>query len=108
MTSQLDIHDRLVLNLGQEEFRKAAVEAVSKLTTIKKIDGHNRRVYADFSVTISSSMDRRDFDVYRNRTSVLVLSVRKDKVISISYEYVFIEDHLKSLLKEMNGKGTRN
>ena len=35
MTSQLDIHDRLVLNLGQEEFRKAAVEAVSKHMTIR-------------------------------------------------------------------------
>jgi hypothetical protein len=39
---------------------------------------------------------------------MLVLSVKNDNVVSISYEYVYIEDHLKSLLKELNGKGTRH
>jgi hypothetical protein len=39
MASMTDIHDRLVLNLGQEAFRKLAVDAVDKLTKVRKIDG---------------------------------------------------------------------
>lgn len=108
MASQIDIFDKLVLNLDQEEFRKTAVEAVRNLTSIRKIDGKNRRVYSDFSVTITSSMDRRNFDIYRNRTSVLVLSVRNDNVVSISYEYIYVNDHINDLLKEKDGEGTRN
>lgn len=106
MASMTDIHDRLVLNLGQEAFRKLAVDAVDKLTKVRKIDGRNRRVYGDFAISIDASIDRRNFNIYRNRSSMLVLSVKNDNVVSISYEYVYIEDHLKSLLKELNGKGT--
>ena len=108
MASPIDIHDRLVLNLDQEAFRKLAVEAVDKLTTVKKINGKNRRVYADFTVTIEASMDRRDFTIYRNRSSVMVIAVKKDNVVSMCYEFVYIEDHIKKLLKDLNGKGTKH
>ncbi len=108
MASPLNIHDKLVLNIDQEAFRKIAVEAVNKLTTVKKVNGKNHRVYADFTVSIDASMDRRDFKIYRNRSSVMVLAVNKDNVVSMCYEYVFIEDHIKSLLKEINGKGTEH
>lgn len=106
MASPLDIHDRLVLNIDQENFKKLAVEAVDKLTHVKKVNGKNRRVYADFTVTIDASVDRRDFSIYRNRSSMMVLAVKQDNVVSVNYEYVFIEDHINQLLKELNGKGT--
>lgn len=108
MASPLDIYDRLVLNLDQEEFRKTAEEAVRSLTTVRKVDGKNKRVYADFAITIEASVDKRSFRIYRNRTSMLVIAEKEDNVISISFEYIYVEDHIKALLKEVNGKGTRN
>lgn len=108
MASPTDIRGKLVLNKGQDEFRKLAEEAVSKLTTVRKVDGRNKRVFADFTVTIGASMDRSTFSIYRNRTSMMVISEQKGDVVSMSFEYVYIEDHLKELLKELDGKGTRN
>jgi len=37
---------------------------------------------------------------------MMVLAVKQDNVVSVNYEYVFIEDHINQLLKELNGKGT--
>lgn len=108
MASKVDIRGKLVLNAGQDEFRKLAEEAVRRLTKVKKVDGRNRRVYSDFVLTIDASTDRRSFNIYRNRTSMLVLSERADDVISISFEYIYVEDHIKYLLKELDGKGKGN
>jgi len=108
MASKLDIKGKLVLNTDQDEFRKLAEEAVRKLTKIKKVDGKNKRIYSDFVLTIDASVDKRTFNVYRNRTSMLVLSERDYDVISISFEYIYVEDHIKYLLKELDGKGKGN
>ena len=108
MASKLDIRGKLVLNTDQDEFRKLAEEAVRKLTKIKKVDGKNKRVYSDFVLTIDASVDKRTFNLYRNRTSVLVLSERADDVVSISFEYIYVEDHIKYLLKEIDGKRKGN
>ncbi len=108
MASKLDIKGKLVLNTDQDEFRKLAEEAVRKLTKIKKVDGKNKRVYSDFVLTIDASVDKRTFNIYRNRTSMLVLSERADDVVSISFEYIYVEDHIKYLLKEIDGKRKGN
>lgn len=108
MASQIDINGRLILNKDQEEFRKLAETAVRKLTKKRTIDGKNKQVYADFVLTIEASMDRRTFSIYRNRTSVLVISEQNENVVSISFEYIYIEDHLKQLLEKINGKGSRD
>lgn len=108
MASKLDIRGKLVLNTDQDEFRKLAEEAVRKLTKIKKVDGKNKRVYSDFVLTIDASVDKRTFNIYRNRTSMLVLSERADDVVSISFEYIYVEDHIKYLLKEIDGKRKGN
>ena len=108
MASQIDINGRLILNKDQEEFRKLAETAVRKLTKKRTIDGKNKQVYADFVVTIEASMDRRTFSIYRNRTSVLVISEQNESVVSISFEYIYIEDHIKQLLENINGKGSRD
>ena len=108
MASKIDIRGKLVLNTDQDEFRKLAEEAVRKLTKIKKVDGKNKRVYSDFVLTIDASVDKRTFNIYRNRTSVLVLSERADDVVSISFEYIYVEDHIKYLLKEIDGKRKGN
>ena len=108
MASKLDIKGKLVLNTDQDEFRKLAEEAVRKLTKIKKVDGKNKRVYSDFVLTIDASVDKRTFNIYRNRTSMLVLSERDDDVVSISFEYIYVEDHIKYLLKEIDGKRKGN
>jgi len=108
MASNTDIQGKLILNMDQDEFRKLAEEAVRKLTSIKKVDGRNRRVYSDFVLTIDASVDRRTFNIYRNRTSMLVISERNSNVVSVSFEYIYVEDHLKYLLKELDGKGKGN
>lgn len=109
MMNNKDIYGSLVLNIDQAAFKSLVETAIPKLakytksislTNAKDAPGY---VYQDYVVTIKVSHDKKSYEVYRNRTSVLVYAMINGKVASINYEYVFIEDHLKSLMKESNG-----
>lgn len=103
MESRLDINGHLVLNKDQDEFRKLAESAVKQLTKRVTVDGNKVNRYSDFVLTIEASPDKRSFKIYRNRTSMLVLAEQAEQVISISFEYIFVIDHLNYLLKGKNG-----
>lgn len=107
-TPKFDIFGSLVLNLDQAKFKKIVDKCAAELTQFstnvfmgnKRTSGYT---YQDFVVTINVSRDRGSLFVYRNRTSKLVYAMIDNKVASINYEYIFIEEHLTKLLKEFNG-----
>lgn len=107
-TPKYDIFGSLVLNLDQAKFKKLVDKCAAELTQYstnvlignKSTTGYT---YQDFVVTINVSRDRGSLFVYRNRTSKLVYAMINNKVASINYEYIFIEEHLTKLLKEING-----
>ena len=62
--------------------------------TIKK-----GKVYADFVITIKSTETYDSIEVYRNRTGTLIMAIEKTKNVSFNWEYIFVENHIKKLIK---------
>lgn len=107
-TPKYDIFGSLVLNLDQARFKKVVDKCAAELTQYsnKVVFGNKSTsgyTYQDFVVTINVSRDRGSLFVYRNRTSKLVYAMIDNKVASINFEYIFIEDHLNKILKDFNG-----
>ena len=109
MTTKRDIYGSLALTSDQAAFKKLVDEAASKLTKYSRSvpvigcktgPGYE---YEDYVITIRVSHDRQSCSVFRNRTGVLVYAMIDGRVASVNYEFIFVEDHLQSLLKEGNG-----
>lgn len=65
-----------------------------------KINNKELRGYkfSDFVITVSSSKFKDSFEVVRNRTGTIVLAVHDGVLKSLEWEYIFIQEHLRSLL----------
>ncbi|MCQ2123250.1 MAG: hypothetical protein MJZ25_03615 [Fibrobacter sp.] len=108
-TKRLDIHGSLILNSDQEAFRLLLSKAVPKLVKYTKSIDVGKQTnkpgyeYQDYVITIKMSHDRNSYEIFRNRNGALVFAVIDGKTVSINHEYVFIEDHIASLMKDQNG-----
>ena len=102
-------YNSLILNRDQAAFKKLVDDASAKLTKYSRevsILGSKTGPgyeYSDYVLTIRVSHDRNSVTVYRNRDGRLVYAMINGNVASINYEYIYVEDHLQSLLKEGNG-----
>lgn len=65
-----------------------------------KINNKELRGYkfSDFVITVSSTKFKDSFEVVRNRTGAVVLAVHDGVLKSLEWEYIFIQEHLHSLL----------
>lgn len=116
MTEKKDIYGSLALTIDQAAFKKLVDEASKEITKYSRSvsvvgckpgPGYE---YRDWVVTILVTHDRQSCCVFRNRTGVMVYAMIGGKVVSVHHEFIFVEDHLQSLLaakqsskKEGNG-----
>lgn len=109
MTTTRDIYGSLALTSDQAAFKKLVDDASSKITKYSRsvpVTGCKTGPgyeYADYVITIRVSHDRRSCSVFRNRTGKLIYAMIEGRVASVNYEFIFVEDHLQSLIKEGNG-----
>lgn len=108
MTLKRDIYDSVALTCDQAAFKKLVDDASVKLTKYsrsvsvvgcKSGPGYE---YSDYVVTIRVTHDRQSCCVFRNRTGVMVYAMIGGKVASVHHEFIFVEDHLHSLLAAHN------
>jgi hypothetical protein len=101
MASEREKYGELLPNGDQAVFIDLVGRALRKLckkqVPVKMItySGPGYR-YQDYVVTITCSRDRKTCEVYRNRDGVLVYSCDRGRVIAMTYEYIFVENHLRS------------
>lgn len=100
----LDIFGSLVLNVDQANFKSAVFKAMDRLRpsmdigTIRTLRGAMPGYrHSDFVVTVNMSADGRTCEVYRNRDSKLIFAMYNERNASINWEYIFVQNHLKSL-----------
>lgn len=107
MTSNTD-HVSLPLNQDQAAFKQMVLECISLLPKYdKKVSmlcyngtGYS---YSDFVITLKVSRDRRSCELWRNRTGTLIFAMNDMETTAMNWQYIFLETHLKTKLKENNG-----
>lgn len=98
--------DRLLPTQDQAQFWGLADRAVKRLATkrLPSVDMVGYRgpgyLYQDFVITVKAKPGKRSYEIYRNRTGTMVLSVDEGKMVGRNYEYIFVENHLKEKLGE--------
>lgn len=98
--------DRLLPNQDQAKFWSIADRAVRKLAKqkVSSVDMVGYRgpgyIYQDFVITIKAKPGKQTYEIYRNRTGEMVLSVDEGKMVARNYEYIFVENHLNEKIGE--------
>ena len=101
-----DDFKELLIDKKQYEFKMNIIKILQeKAKTCKNIsimqhEGKGKgKVYADFVITIKSTETYDSIEVYRNRTGTLIMAIEKTKNVSFNWEYIFVENHIKKLIK---------
>lgn len=106
MSTELIDNDfkELLIDKKQYEFKMNIIKIlqekakICKNISIMQHEGKGK-VYADFVITIKSTETYDSIEVYRNRTGTLIMAIEKTKNVSFNWEYIFVENHIKKLIK---------
>lgn len=101
----------LILTLDQQEFCDQCTRFVKEnlhgATMEVKLNDKGVRGYrySDFVVTVCADKTKDYFEVTRNRDGMLVLAVYNRIPVSINWEFIFVQEHIKSLLAPLPDEG---
>ena len=101
----------LILTLDQQEFCDQCTRFVKEnlhgATMEVKLNDKGVRGYrySDFVVTVCADKTKDYFEVTRNRDGMLVLAVYNRVPVSINWEFIFVQEHIKSLLAPLPDEG---